>query len=90
MDAPLDIIFDKDNFLSVFNQDIVATKKEILIASPFARQKHTHHMIQHLKTAIGEHIFPFSTTIPAIRQVLGCNLFLYTYPPLATFPSREN
>jgi hypothetical protein len=26
---------------------------------------------------------PFSTTIPAIRQVLGCNLFLYTYPPLS-------
>jgi hypothetical protein len=64
MDAPLDIIFDKDNFLSVFNQDIVATKKEILIVSPFARQKHTHHMIQHLKTAIGEHIFITVVTRP--------------------------
>lgn len=64
MDTPLDIIFDKDNFLSVFNQDIVAAKKEILIVSPFARQRRTHHMIQHLKTAIGGHIFITVVTRP--------------------------
>ena len=49
MDAPLDIIFNKDNFLPVFNQDIVAAKKEILIVSPFVKKKRTHQMIQHLK-----------------------------------------
>lgn len=64
MDAPLDIIFNKDNFISVFNQDIVAAKKEILIVSPFARQRRTHQMIQHLKTAIGEHILTTVVTRP--------------------------
>lgn len=64
MDAPLDIIFNKDNFVSVFNQDIVAAKKEILIVSPFARQRRTHQMIQHLKNAIGEHILITVVTRP--------------------------
>jgi superfamily II DNA or RNA helicase len=64
MDAPLDIIFNKDNFMPVFNQDIVAAKKEILIVSPFARQRRTRLMIQHLKTAIGEHILITVVTRP--------------------------
>jgi hypothetical protein len=64
IDTPLDIIFNKDNFISVFNQDIVAAKKEILIVSPFARQRRTHQMIQHLKTAIGEHILITVVTRP--------------------------
>ena len=64
MDTPLDIIFNKDNFISVFNQDIVAAKKEILIVSPFARKRRTHQMIQHLKTAIGEHILITVVTRP--------------------------
>ena len=64
MDTPLDIIFNKDNFISVFNQDIVEAKKEILIVSPFARQRRTHQMIQHLKTAIGEHIHITVVTRP--------------------------
>ena len=63
-DAPLDIIFNKDNFISVFNQDIVAAKKEILIVSPFARQRRAHQMIQHLKIAIGEHILITVVTRP--------------------------
>jgi superfamily II DNA or RNA helicase len=64
MDTPLDIIFNKDNFIPVFNQDIIAAKKEILIVSPFARQRRTHQMIQHLKTAIGEHIIITVVTRP--------------------------
>ncbi len=64
MDAPLDIIFNKDNFLPVFNQDIVAARKEILIVSPFARQRRTHQMIQHLKTAIGKNIHITVVTRP--------------------------
>ena len=51
-DASLDIIFDKDNFLPVFNQDINAAKKEILIVSPFVRKMRTLQMIKHLKVAI--------------------------------------
>ncbi len=64
MDAPLDIIFNKDNFISVFNQDIVTAKKEILIVSPFARQSRTHQMIRHLKNAIEGHIHITVVTRP--------------------------
>jgi superfamily II DNA or RNA helicase len=53
MSTPIDIIFNKDNFLSVFNQDVVAAQKEILIVSPFIRQRRTHQMVQHLKISIG-------------------------------------
>jgi superfamily II DNA or RNA helicase len=51
-DTPLDIIFDKDNFLPVFNQDINAAKKEILIVSPFVRKMRTLQMTKHLKVAL--------------------------------------
>lgn len=54
MDAPLDIIFDKDNFLPVFNQDIVTAKKEIVIVSPFVRIRRTHQMVQNLKISIAK------------------------------------
>ncbi|ACL05179.1 type III restriction protein res subunit [Desulfatibacillum aliphaticivorans] len=53
MDAPIDIIFSKDNFLPVFTQDIIASQKEILIVSPFIRQKRTRQMIHHLNAASG-------------------------------------
>ncbi|MCF8044350.1 MAG: hypothetical protein K9J83_00715 [Desulfarculaceae bacterium] len=49
MDEPLDIIFDKDNFLPVFNQDIVAAKKEIVIVSPFVRKRRTQQMLRQLE-----------------------------------------
>jgi superfamily II DNA or RNA helicase len=64
MDASLDIIFNKDNFLPVFSQDIVAAKKEILIVSPFIRKRRTHQMIQHLKTATGKNIRVIVVTRP--------------------------
>jgi phosphatidylserine/phosphatidylglycerophosphate/cardiolipin synthase-like enzyme len=54
MDASLDIIFNKDNFLTVFNQDIVAAKKEIVIVSPFVRKRRTHQMVQNLKISTGK------------------------------------
>lgn len=52
MDTPLDIIFTKENFLPAFNQDIIDAKKEILIVSPFIRQKRTGQMIRHLNIAL--------------------------------------
>ena len=39
--APLDIIFDNNNFLPVFSHDIACAKKEILIVSPFVRKRRT-------------------------------------------------
>ncbi len=64
MDAPLDIIFDKDNFLPVFNQDIVAANKEILVVSPFVRKRRTHQMVQHLKISTGKNIRVIVVTRP--------------------------
>jgi superfamily II DNA or RNA helicase len=64
MGAPLDIIFNKDNFLPVFNQDIVAAKKEILIVSPFVRKRRTQQMIQQLKIPIGKNIRVIAVTRP--------------------------
>ncbi len=63
-DAPLDIIFNKDNFLPVFNQDIVAANKEILIVSPFVRKRRTQQMIQQLKTPIAKNIRVSAVTRP--------------------------
>jgi superfamily II DNA or RNA helicase len=52
----LDIIYNRDSFLPVFNNDIVAAGKEILIVSPFIRKRRAMQMIQQL-------------TIAAIRNV---------------------
>jgi len=64
MDAPLDIIFDKDNFLPVFNQDIVAAKNEIVIVSPFVRRRRTYQMIQNLKISTVKNLRVIVVTRP--------------------------
>ncbi len=63
-DAPPDIIFDKDNFLLVFNQDIVSATKEIVIVSPFVRKRRTQQMAQNLNVATGKHIRVIVVTRP--------------------------
>jgi len=63
-ETPADIIFDKDNFLPVFNQDIVAAVKEIVIVSPFVRKRRTQQMMQHLNVAIGRHVHVTVVTRP--------------------------
>jgi superfamily II DNA or RNA helicase len=63
-DSPLDIIFNKDNFLPVFNQDINATKKEILVVSPFVRKMRTQQMTKHLKIALDKNIRVVIVTRP--------------------------
>ncbi|MBN1930531.1 MAG: DEAD/DEAH box helicase family protein [Desulfobacterales bacterium] len=63
-DTPLDIIFDKDNFLPVFNQDINAAKKEILIVSPFIRKMRTLQMTKHLKVALEKEVRVLIITRP--------------------------
>lgn len=52
----LDIIYDNNNFLAVFRNDITLSQKEILIVSPFLRKIRTMHMLQHLKTALDNDI----------------------------------
>lgn len=48
----LDIIFNRDNFLPVFSNDVISAKKEILIVSPFVRRRRTLQMIQYLMAAL--------------------------------------
>ncbi|MEA3359853.1 MAG: DEAD/DEAH box helicase family protein, partial [Thermodesulfobacteriota bacterium] len=64
MSSPLDIIFDKDNFLPVFSHDIAGAKKEILIVSPFVRKRRTLQMVQHLKVALDKRIRVIAVTRP--------------------------
>ncbi len=63
-DTPLDIIFNKDSFLPVFNQDISTAKKEILIVSPFVRKMRTQRMVKHLKVAVQKNIRVLIVTRP--------------------------
>jgi superfamily II DNA or RNA helicase len=49
--ASQDIIYSRDSFLPVFNNDIVAAGREILIVSPFIRKRRAVQMIQQLKIA---------------------------------------
>jgi superfamily II DNA or RNA helicase len=48
----IDIIFDKSNFLPVFNNDILAAEREILIVSPFVTKSRTMQMLQQLEIAL--------------------------------------
>ncbi len=64
LSAPVDIIFDKDNFLPVFHQDIAGAKKEILIVSPYIRKRRAAQMIQHLKPALEKQIRVIVVTRP--------------------------
>ena len=63
-DTPLDIIFDKDNFLPVFNQDINAAKREIIFVSPFVRKMRTLQMTKHLKVAFEKKVRVLIVTRP--------------------------
>jgi superfamily II DNA or RNA helicase len=64
MSTPLDIIFDKENFLPVFIGDIARAKKEILIVSPFVRKLRSIEMLQHLKIALENNIQVIVVTRP--------------------------
>jgi superfamily II DNA or RNA helicase len=63
-DTPLDIIFDKDNFLPVFNQDINTAEKEIVIVSPFVRKMRTLQMTKHLKVVLEKNVRILVVTRP--------------------------
>jgi superfamily II DNA or RNA helicase len=62
--ASLDIIYNRDSFLPVFNNDIAAAKKEVLIVSPFVRKRRVLQMIHHLKTAISNNARVIVVTRP--------------------------
>ena len=53
MDAPMDIIYDKDNFLPVFIRDCLAVRQEIVLVSPFIRPRRTRLMMEYLDAVFG-------------------------------------
>jgi superfamily II DNA or RNA helicase len=62
--ASPDIIFDNENFLPVFSNDIACAKKEILIVSPFVRKRRTMQIMEHLKIALDKKIQVVVVTRP--------------------------
>jgi superfamily II DNA or RNA helicase len=61
----LDIIFDKNNFLPVYSNDIKNAKREIMILSPFITEKRTKYILQNLKQALVNNIIVSVITRPA-------------------------
>lgn len=59
------LFFDNSNFLPVFNNDILAAQREILIVSPFVTRRRTVQMMQHLEIALRNGIRVIVVTRPA-------------------------
>lgn len=62
--ATLDIIYNRDSFLPVFNNDIATAKREVLIVSPFVRKRRAMQMIQQLKSAVSNNARVIVVTRP--------------------------
>ena len=60
----IDVIFDKSNFLPVYNNDIVAAQREILIVSPFVTKRRTVQMMSHLEVALRNSVKAIVVTRP--------------------------
>jgi superfamily II DNA or RNA helicase len=60
----IDVIFDKSNFLPVYNNDIVAAQREILIVSPFVTRRRTVQMMQHIEVALHNKVKVIVVTRP--------------------------
>jgi len=48
----IDIIFDKDSFLPVYSNDIVAAKRELVIVSPFVTRRRALRMLPLMESAV--------------------------------------
>jgi len=58
------VIFGKSNFLPVYNNDIVAAQREILIISPYVTKRRTVQMMQHLEVALRNKVRVIVVTRP--------------------------
>jgi hypothetical protein len=47
----VDIIYNRENFLPVFSNDMLSAKKEILIVSPYVKKRRVMQMAQHIDAA---------------------------------------
>ncbi len=51
-DEAADIIFDKQSFLPIFSQDMLNSRREILIVSPFVTKRRAYQMLESLRTPL--------------------------------------
>jgi hypothetical protein len=49
-DEPVNIIFDKSNFIPVYRNDLMNTSREVLIVSPFVTKRRVLQIRQHIST----------------------------------------
>ncbi|MFA9392379.1 MAG: DEAD/DEAH box helicase family protein [Prolixibacteraceae bacterium] len=61
----VNIIFDKDNFLPVYSNDIISASAEIIIVSPFITKKRTLEMLKTLQLALDKNVKINVVTRPA-------------------------
>ena len=61
----IDIIFDKNNFLPVYSNDIVSASREVLIFSPFVTKRRVMQMLQYLSAAVSKQVKVIVITRPA-------------------------
>ncbi len=61
----VDIIFDKSNFYSVFVNDVIHSKREILIVSPFVTKRRTLQIMRDLESVILRSVKVVVVTRPA-------------------------
>jgi len=51
-DLSIDIIYDSQSFFSVFSQDLLSAKREIVIVSPFITKRRVTHILGHIRSAM--------------------------------------
>ncbi|MBI5416799.1 DEAD/DEAH box helicase family protein [Candidatus Poribacteria bacterium] len=61
----IDIIFDKQNFMPVYSNDLINAEREIIIVSPFITKKRSTQMLQYLSIALSKKVKVVVLTRPA-------------------------
>jgi len=63
-DELMNIIFDKSNFLPIYNNDMINASREIFIVSPFVTKKRTLQMLQYMGAALEKRVKTVVVTRP--------------------------
>lgn len=66
IDDIAEVIFNQGTFLPVFTQDLLCSKREVLIVSPFITKKRTTIMLDSLKKSISSGVCVVVVTRPVI------------------------
>lgn len=64
-EASVDIIFDNQNFLPMYSNDLINAKREVVIVSPFISRRRLLQMLKLMNTALGNKVKAVVLTRPA-------------------------